>query len=118
MRDPMSAIKLAQAAVRFADLPGQACLMYFDKDTDTVISICPTPRPTAPNILSYNFSAQRVGSPFDWEDAAEYVELAVSKFELTPNAAQPPKVAMTTVATTHTRGGICHSGQLCLEVSK
>jgi hypothetical protein len=115
----MSTINLTQVAARFATLPGHASLVYFDKDTDTIISICPTPMLRFPNRLSYTFSAHRVGGPFEWEDAAEYVELAVSKFDLVPGHKQPPKVDIRTVTTAKgADSGIYHVGHLYLDVSK
>jgi hypothetical protein len=127
----MSTINLTQVAARFATLPGHASLIYFDKDTDTIISICPTPMLRFPNRLSYTFSAHRVGGPFDWEDAAKYVELAVSKFDwgivpvggshdinLVPGAEQPPSVDIRTVVTNKDDSGIYHAGHLCLDISE
>ena len=115
----MSTINLTQVAARFATLPGHASLVYFDKDTDTIISICPTPMLRFPNRLSYAFSAHRVGGSFDWEDAAKYVELAASKFALEPGNKQPPSVDIRTVSTNNgDDSGIYYCGHLCLDVSE
>jgi hypothetical protein len=78
--------QLEQVEARYAALPGQPSIVYFEPATETVVSICPTPQlgmvAVMPNTLNFPVIAHRTGKVFSKEDATKYMEIAANKIDL------------------------------------
>lgn len=78
--------QLEMVELRYAAIPGQPSIVYWDSSNDTVVSICPTPQvglvAVMPDTLNFVAIAHRPGTEFSKEDAAEYMEKAANKIDL------------------------------------
>jgi hypothetical protein len=78
--------QLEMVELRYAAIPGQPSIIYWDSSNDTVVSICPVPQigmiKIMPNTLNFVITAHRVGTDFSKEDAVKYMELASNKIDL------------------------------------
>lgn len=78
--------QLEMVELRYAAVPGQPSIIYWDSSNDTVVSICPTPQlglvSLMPDTLNFIAVAHRPSQDFSKEDAAEYFERAANKIDL------------------------------------
>ena len=110
---------------RFAAIPGQPSIIYFEASTETVVSICPTPQVglvvAVPDALNFVAVAHRVGDEFTKEQAAEYMERAANLIDFSelvgPGVMQAAfQVALDPKATTNDFG-TGYRAILCIQVS-
>ena len=77
--------RLEYVESRFSAIPGQPSIIFFEQETDTVVSICPVPQVglviTMPDTLNYVAVAHRIGGEFNKEQAAQYIERAANMID-------------------------------------
>jgi len=81
--------QLEMVELRFAAIPGQPSILYWDSSNDTIVSICPTPQiglvSVLPNTVCFVATVHRAkttADSFTKDDAADYIERATNKIDI------------------------------------
>lgn len=122
--------KLEMVELRYSAVPGQPSIIWWESNTDTVVSICPVPQVGLVSVMldTLNYvaivhqpkSADRPA--MDKDQAAKYIELAANQVdlgELAPVGAEDVtyKLALDSTPMIDAEGGVGFRGILCVPVT-